>query len=67
MSITKSIRVKRSVEHSFRLFTEEIGKWCPLKEGFSFGRQRAGELFLETREGGRFFEPPTGRSSMSAA
>src|SRR5262249_60510146 len=56
MTISKSIHVKRPVERSFRLFTEEIGRWWPLKEGFSFGGARAAEIFLEGREGGRFFE-----------
>ena len=56
MTIRKSIHVKRPVERTFRLFTEGIGRWWPLKEGFSFGRERAGEIFLEPREGGRFFE-----------
>jgi|SRR5215470_19024260 len=56
MTVTKSIHVKRSVEHAFRIFTVEMGKWWPLKEGFSFGPGRAGEIFLESREGGRFFE-----------
>ena len=56
MTIRKSIHVKRPVEWTFRLFTEEIGKWWPLKEGFSFGGKRAGDIFLEGREGGRFFE-----------
>ena len=27
-----------------------------LKEGFSFGRERAQEIYLETRQGGRFCE-----------
>ena len=56
MTIRKSIHVKRPVERTFRLFTEEIGRWWPLKEGFSFGGERAAEIFLEGREGGRFFE-----------
>ena len=56
MTIRKSIHVKRPVERTFRLFTEDIGKWWPLKEGFSFGGERAAEVFLEGREGGRFFE-----------
>jgi hypothetical protein len=45
MTIRKSIHVKRSVEDSFRLFTRDIGKWWPLKEGFSLehrGWERAG-------------------------
>ena len=56
MTIKKSIHVKRPVERTFRLFTEEIGKWWPLKEGFSFGGNRAADIFIESREGGRFFE-----------
>jgi len=56
MTITKSIYVKRPVERTFRLFTDEIGRWWPLKEGFSFGGERAAEIFLEGRIGGRFFE-----------
>ena len=56
MTINKSIHVERPVDHAFRLFTDEIGKWWPLKQGFSFGRERAGEIFLEGRKGGRFFE-----------
>ena len=41
MTIRKSIHVNRPVERTFRLFTEAIGKWWPLKEGFSFGGSRA--------------------------
>ena len=41
MTIRKSIRVERSPEVVFRVFTEEIGKWWPLKEGFSFGRRKS--------------------------
>ena len=56
MIIKKSIHVKRPVETAFRVFTEEIGKWWPLKEGYSFGGDRADQIFLEGRTGGRFFE-----------
>src|SRR5262249_18093453 len=47
MTVRKSIHVKRSVEDSFRLFTQDIGKWWPLKEGFSFGGERADQIHLE--------------------
>ena len=30
MTIRKSIRVERSPEVVFRVFTEEIGKWWPM-------------------------------------
>ena len=56
MTIRKSIHVNRPVERTFRLFTEAIGKWWPLKEGFSFGGSRADAIFIEGRQGGRFFE-----------
>ncbi|HLK11562.1 MAG TPA: SRPBCC domain-containing protein [Candidatus Binatia bacterium] len=56
MTIRKTMHVKRPVETTFRLFTDGIGRWWPLKEGFSFGGKRAGEIFLEGRVGGRFFE-----------
>ena len=56
MTIRKSVHVKRPVEKTFQLFTEGIGKWWPLKEGFSFDTQRAADILLEGRIGGRFFE-----------
>lgn len=56
MTIKKSVHVKRPIEKTFRLFTDGIGKWWPLKEGFSFDTKRAAEIFLEGRVGGRFFE-----------
>jgi uncharacterized protein YndB with AHSA1/START domain len=54
--VRKSIFVKRPVDAAFRHFTADIGRWWPLKEGMSFGGERANELFLEGRVGGRFFE-----------
>jgi uncharacterized protein YndB with AHSA1/START domain len=54
--IRKSIFVKRPQAAAFRHFTADIGRWWPLKEGLSFGGDRAHELFLEGRIGGRFFE-----------
>ena len=32
MTIRKSIHVKGSVEDSLRLFTQDLGKWWPLKQ-----------------------------------
>jgi len=54
--ISKSIFVKRPVDRAFALFTDDIGKWWPLKEGLSFGAERADQIFLEGHVGGRFFE-----------
>jgi uncharacterized protein YndB with AHSA1/START domain len=51
MTVRKSIRVERSPEIAFRVFTEEIGAWWP--GGFSGEGSR---LSMETRVGGRFFE-----------
>ena len=56
MTVRKSVTVKRPLAVAFSLFTEEIGSWWPLKEGFSFGGERAKEIYLETRHGGRFYE-----------
>jgi uncharacterized protein YndB with AHSA1/START domain len=56
MTIEKSVYVKRPVAAAFRHFTADIGRWWPLKEGMSFGGDRAHEIFLEDRVGGRFFE-----------
>jgi hypothetical protein len=36
--------------------TDRLAQWWPLKEGFSFGGDRAADIFIEGREGERFFE-----------
>jgi hypothetical protein len=41
MTVRKSLTVKRPLADAFSLFTEQIGSWWPLKEGFSFGGERA--------------------------
>lgn len=56
MTIRKSIHVRRPVETTFRLFTDAIGKWWPLREGVSMDPKRAADMILEARVGGRFFE-----------
>ena len=56
MTIRKSIAVGCPPERAFRIFTREIGQWWPLARGFSFGRERAKEIFLDEREGGRLYE-----------
>jgi uncharacterized protein YndB with AHSA1/START domain len=56
MTVRKSVTVKRPLADAFSLFTEQIDSWWPLKEGFSFGGERAKEIYLETRQGGRFYE-----------
>ena len=57
MTIRKSIKVARSPEVAFRVFTEEIGAWWPLTEGFSFHAGHGPkDIFIEGRVGGRFYE-----------
>ena len=51
MIIKKSIHVKRPVETAFRVFTEDIGKWWPLKEGYSFGGDRADQILPRGQAG----------------
>jgi uncharacterized protein YndB with AHSA1/START domain len=54
--VRESIRVDVPTVQAFRLFTEGIGEWWPLDEGYAHGGDRAREIFLEPVEGGRFFE-----------
>jgi uncharacterized protein YndB with AHSA1/START domain len=56
MIVTRSVTVRVSRERAFTAFTEEIGTWWPLAEGFAFAGDRAQDMFLEGREGGRVFE-----------
>lgn len=56
MTIHKVVHVRRSVDDAFRIFTAEMSRWWPLREGFSTDRARAHEILLEGRVGGRFFE-----------
>jgi uncharacterized protein YndB with AHSA1/START domain len=56
VTIRKSIKVGQPPPIAFRVFCQEIAQWWPLKQGFSFGGERAGEIFIEGRIGGRFYE-----------
>ena len=56
MTIRKSIHVERAPAVTFHAFCDDIGKWWPLKEGFSFGGERAKDLLMEGHIGGRFYE-----------
>jgi uncharacterized protein YndB with AHSA1/START domain len=57
LTVRESITVKRSVEDAFRIFTDGIGEWWPLKGSqFSYGGARAGTIILEAKPGGRFYE-----------
>jgi len=56
MTIRKSVTVRCPPDQAFRVFTREIGRWWPIKRGFSYGRERAHEIVLDDREGGRLYE-----------
>jgi uncharacterized protein YndB with AHSA1/START domain len=54
--VRESVRAEVPQEQAFRLFTEGINEWWPLDEGYSFGGDRAREVHLEPRVGGRLYE-----------
>jgi uncharacterized protein YndB with AHSA1/START domain len=56
VAVREEVRVDRSPAEAFRLFTDGIGEWWPLEEGYSFGGDRAKEIHLEARVGGRLYE-----------
>src|SRR5205814_8643171 len=57
LTVRESITVNRAIADAFRLFTDGIGEWWPLKGSpFSYGGDRADKIFLETKVGGRFYE-----------
>lgn len=53
--VAKSIKVERSLEEAFRLFTEGIHTWWPLGT-YSVGQDKANTCVLEGKVGGRFYE-----------
>ena len=54
--IRLTTRVRQQAADAFRLFTEGIGSWWPLHEGYSYGGAQAKEVHLEPIVGGRFYE-----------
>jgi uncharacterized protein YndB with AHSA1/START domain len=65
--IIRTVTVKGSVEHAFRVFTEQMGAWWPL-ETHSIAvdqglEQRAETLRVDGREGGRIKEVLDDRST----
>jgi uncharacterized protein YndB with AHSA1/START domain len=56
MTITKSLTVRCPRERAFRVFTRGIGRWWPLRQGFSARPEQANGIFLDDRVGGRFYE-----------
>jgi uncharacterized protein YndB with AHSA1/START domain len=53
--ITKSVHVSAPPEHAFRVFTEGIHTWWPLRT-HAVDPESADTVVLEGREGGRLFE-----------
>jgi uncharacterized protein YndB with AHSA1/START domain len=57
--VVKSIDVRRTPSEAFRLFTQEISAWWPMKK-HSRAKEAAGETTIrvdfETRVGGRIYE-----------
>jgi uncharacterized protein YndB with AHSA1/START domain len=54
--VRESVQAEVPQEQAFQLFTEGINEWWPLDEGYSFGGDRAREVHLEPRVGGRLYE-----------
>ncbi len=55
LTLRKSIVVDRPPEHAFRVFTEGIGGWWPVRS-HSVGQERAEAAVMECKEGGRLYE-----------
>jgi len=53
--IRNAVTVAVPVETAFRVFTEEVGSWWPLRTK-SVGQEEAEDLVIEPREGGRVYE-----------
>lgn len=53
--IHKTVRVGSPPERAFRRFTEEMGRWWPLRS-HSVGQADAETVVMEPREGGRIVE-----------
>jgi hypothetical protein len=47
LTVCQSVHVELPPSEAFRLFTDGIGEWWPLAEGYSYGGDRAHSIFLE--------------------
>lgn len=56
MKVNRAVTVNVPPDRAFRAFTEDIGKWWPLADGFAYAGDRWQDMFLEGREGGRVYE-----------
>jgi uncharacterized protein YndB with AHSA1/START domain len=55
VAVRESVTVNCQLDEAFALFTTRMGEWWPLDKA-SYGGDRAQDIFLEPRIGGRFFE-----------
>src|SRR5205814_774044 len=53
--VVKSVRVARAQADAFRLYTEGLGQWWPLKT-HSIGGEKAKAAVMEPHKGGRLYE-----------
>ncbi|MGI8517666.1 MAG: SRPBCC domain-containing protein [Acidimicrobiia bacterium] len=53
--VRKSVTVEASIEHAFKVFTERLGEWWPLRT-HSVHAEGAISAGMETREGGAIYE-----------
>jgi uncharacterized protein YndB with AHSA1/START domain len=56
MKVSRSVSVGVPPDRAFAAFTEEIGRWWPLADGYGFAGDRWGDMVIEGREGGRVYE-----------
>lgn len=56
MKVNRSVTVAVPPERAFAVFTQEIGRWWPLADGFAFAGDRWQDMVIEGREGGRVYE-----------
>ena len=54
-AVRKTVMVNAPVEHAFRVFTEEHGKWWPL-DTHHVGKVAAATAIIEPHVGGRRYE-----------
>lgn len=55
MVVRKSVRVPLALHEAFRLYTERMGTWWPLRM-YSVGQERSVDVVMERAVGGRLYE-----------
>jgi uncharacterized protein YndB with AHSA1/START domain len=63
-AVEKSVTVAAPIEHAFRVFTEEIATWWPLRT-HAVDTERSDTVAMEGRVGGRLYErTPSGEEHL---